>query len=45
VDVLPVDGGERVGVVTRMGLERFLQAGHLEATSPGRAFGVTELRP
>jgi CIC family chloride channel protein len=42
VDVLAVDGGERVGVVTRIGLERFLQSG---APPRERPFGATELRP
>ncbi|WP_224244602.1 chloride channel protein [Hyalangium gracile] len=45
VNVLAVEGGERVGVVTRMGLERFLQAGHHSAPLHEHPVGVTELRP
>jgi hypothetical protein len=43
VEVLAVDGGERVGVVTRIGLERFLQGHRRGATVHEHAFGVTEL--
>jgi CIC family chloride channel protein len=44
VDVLLVEGPERVGVVTRMRLERFLQVGRHEAPLHEHAFGATELR-
>ena len=44
VDVLAVDGGERVGVVTRLGLERFLKIGRHEQALHKRPFGVTEMR-
>lgn len=44
VEVLAVDGGLRVGVVTRIGLERFLQAGHGKAPMHEQPFGVTEMR-
>ncbi len=44
VDVLVVDGGERVGVVTRLGLERFLQGGRGKAPLHEHPFGATELR-
>lgn len=44
VDVLAVDGGERVGVVTRTGLERFLQASRAKGHPHGLPFGATELR-
>jgi CBS domain-containing protein len=44
VEVLPVEGVDRVGVVTRLGLESFLQAGKEQAPPPEHAFGVTELR-
>ncbi|MDY7227553.1 chloride channel protein [Hyalangium rubrum] len=41
--VLAVEDGARVGVVTRLGLEGFLQ-GRRGASLPTHAFGVTELR-
>jgi chloride channel protein, CIC family len=44
VDVLAVDGGERVGVVTRLGLERFLQSSPRGAPEHEHPFGATELR-
>jgi CIC family chloride channel protein len=44
MDVLAVDGGERVGVVTRLGLERFLQGGRGKAPLHDQPFGATELR-
>ncbi len=45
VDVLAVDGGERVGVVTRIGLERLLQGGRRRVPAPSELpFGVTEMR-
>jgi len=44
VEVLAVDGGARVGVVTRIGLERFLQAGHGKAPLHEHPFSITELR-
>nr|WP_224361484.1 chloride channel protein [Hyalangium versicolor] len=44
LNVLAVDGGERVGVVTRKGLEHFLQTGPREDLQHEPAFGVTELR-
>lgn len=43
MDVLAVDGGERVGVVTRLGLERFLQGGRSKAPLHEQRFGATEL--
>jgi CIC family chloride channel protein len=44
VDVLAVDGGDRVGVVTRTGLERFLQGRRGEASTHEHAVAATELR-
>jgi len=44
VEVLAVDGGARVGVVTRLGLERFLQAGRGKPPLHEHPFGATELR-
>jgi CIC family chloride channel protein len=44
VDVLVVDGGDRLGVVTRLGLERFLQTGRGKAPLHDQPFAATELR-
>jgi hypothetical protein len=44
VDALAVDGGDRVGVVTRSGLARFLQGHRRAAPVHEQVFGVTELR-
>lgn len=44
VDALAVDGGDRVGVVTRSGLLRFLQGHRRAAPVHEQVFGVTELR-
>jgi CIC family chloride channel protein len=43
VDVLAVEGGGRAGVVTRLGLQRFLQGPRGEAAGHVHAFSVTEL--
>ncbi|HEX8705636.1 MAG TPA: chloride channel protein, partial [Myxococcaceae bacterium] len=43
VDVLAVDDGGRAGVVTRLGLERFLQGRLGEASEHEHAFAATEL--